>query len=66
MTEPQKPTGQSILEGTLAQMLGGAVATMIVTMLASFHIYLAAGFEAAFGTTLSIAFYLCVKRLRAR
>lgn len=66
MSDDQKPTGQSILEGTLAQMLGGAVATMIVTLMASFGIYMAAGFEAAFGTTLSIAFYIFVKRLRAR
>jgi hypothetical protein len=62
----QKPTGQSILEGTLAQILGGAVAIMLVTGLASFDIYMKAGFETAFGTVLSVSFYLGFKQLRRR
>lgn len=58
------PTGQSILEGTLAQILGGSLASVIVLGLASAKIYLAAGFESAFGTLLSVLFYLVWKNLR--
>lgn len=67
MNEPeQRPTRQSIIEGTLAQALGGGVSIMIVTGLASFDIYMKAGFETAFGTVLGIAFYIKFKTLRRK
>lgn len=64
--EPQIPTKQSILEGTVAQVLGGALGSTIVLGFATFKFYFAAGFESAFGTLLSITFYLIWKNLRSR
>lgn len=61
-----KPTIRSIVEGTLAQMLGGSLASTIVLGLASFGHYMAAGFESAFGTLLGMLFYLTWKGLRKR
>lgn len=66
MSEEQKPTGQSILEGTLAQLLGGSIAVLISTTLASFDIYMKAGWETAFGTVLGILGYIQFKTLRKR
>lgn len=64
MSDDDKPTGRSILEGSLAQLLGGSIASVIVLGLASAKIFLAAGFESAFGTLLSVLCYLCWKNLR--
>lgn len=64
--EPQKPTPASMIEGTLAQTLGGALASVIVLGMASFDHYMAAGFESAFGTLLGIGCYLGWKGLRRR
>lgn len=61
-----EPTGRSILEGTIAQVLGGSLASVIVLGLASFKVYLAAGFESAFGTLLGIVAYIMVKNWRMR
>jgi hypothetical protein len=66
MSDDQKPTGVSIMEGTLAQVLGGSIASTIVIGMASFKIFMAAGFESAFGTLLSVICYLLWKNLRAR
>jgi hypothetical protein len=64
--DPQKPTGYSILEGTMAQALGGSIASVFVLTLASFHIFLAAGMESALGSLLSVIAYLAVKTWRIR
>lgn len=68
MNEPQpiKPTGRSMIEGTLAQILGGSLASTIVLGLASAKIYLAAGMESALGSLFSIVCYLSWKTLRKR
>ncbi len=58
--------GQSILEGTLAQVAGGSLASTIVIGLASFDVYMAAGFESAFGTLLGVVFYVVWKNMRAK
>lgn len=50
----ERPTGKSIMEGTIAQLLGGSLAGTIVIGMASFEHYMAAGFESAFGTLLSV------------
>lgn len=59
-----KPTKQSIIEGTIAQSLGGALASVVVIGCASFGHYFAAGFESAFGTLLGIGSYIAFKGLR--
>lgn len=59
-----KPTKQSIVEGTIAQTLGGAVASVFVLGCASFGHYFAAGFESAFGTLLGVVSYIGFKSLR--
>lgn len=64
--EDQKPTGKSIMEGTLAQVLGGSIGSTFVLGCASFKIYFVAGFESAFGSLLSVAAYLIWKGLRSR
>jgi len=61
-----EPTNRSIVEGTLAQLLGGSLASTIVLGLASAKIYLAAGFESSFGTLLSVIAYIAWKQLRKR
>ena len=55
-----------ILEGSLAQILGGSLASTIVLGLASAKIYLAAGFESAFGTLLSVLAYIGWRKLRSK
>lgn len=50
--------GQAILEGTIAQALGGSLASTIVIGMASFDVYMAAGFESAFGTLIGIVAYI--------
>ena len=62
----EKPSGKSIIEGTIAQVLGGSLASTIVLGLASAKIYLAAGFESAFGTLLGVVCYIAFKWLRRR
>lgn len=57
---------QGIIEGTLAQILGGSLASTIVLGLASAKIYLAAGFESAFGTLLGVIVYIIFKSLRIK
>lgn len=68
MNDEQKPsdipTGRSIVEGTLAQVLGGSIASTIVLGCATFKFYFAAGFESAFGTLLGVICYLGWKSLR--
>ena len=59
-----KPTKQSIIEGTMAQALGGSVATMIVGVCASFNHFFPAMFESAFGTFLGILSYIIFKGMR--
>lgn len=59
-----KPTKQSIIEGTIAQVLGGALASTVVLGMASFGHYMAAGFESAFGTLLGVSLYIAFKSLR--
>lgn len=67
MNEPTDvPTQKSIIEGTVAQILGGSLGSVIVIGLASFGHYFQAGFESAFGTLLGTAFYIGFKQLRAR
>ena len=60
------PTGRSIIEGTMAQVLGGALGSVIVLGMASFGHYMVAGFESAFGTLLSVICYITFKALRIR
>lgn len=62
----QKPTGKSIIEGTLAQFFGGALASTLVIGLSSFDIEFKPGFETAFGTLLTIIAYLSWKGFRRR
>ena len=64
MSDEQKPTNKSIIEGTTAQALGGAVAVLFVTTLASFDHFLQAGAESALGTVFGIVFYFAFKKLR--
>jgi len=64
MADETMSKGQGILEGTLAQIAGGSLASSIVIGLASFKIYMAAGFESAFGTLLSVVFYVAWKNMR--
>lgn len=66
MTDEQKPTGKSIVEGTIAQVLGGSLASTLILTLASFHHYVAAGLESALGTLFGVIAYLGWKSLRAR
>ena len=61
-----KPTGQSVIEGTVAQVLGGSLASTIILTMASFHHYVAAGLESALGTLFSVICYLGWKGLRMR
>lgn len=61
-----KPTGKSIIEGTIAQILGGSLASTIVLGMASFKHYMAAGFESSFGTLLGVVVYIVWKSMRAR
>lgn len=62
--EKQQVTGMGILQGSLAQVLGGSLAATIVIGLASFDIYMQAGFESAFGTVISVLAYLIFKGTR--
>lgn len=62
----EKPSGRSIIEGTIAQILGGSLASTIILTMASFKIYVAAGLESSLGTLAGIVFYLCWKSLRQR
>ena len=62
----EKPTGRSILEGTLAQILGGALGSFTATTLASFHVFMVAGWESAFGSLCGIVAYISFKSLRRR
>lgn len=66
--DEQKPDRRSsgIIEGSLAQILGGSLASTIVLGLASAKIYLAAGFESAFGTLLSVLAYIGWRSLRRK
>jgi hypothetical protein len=67
--EPEKEPitkGQGILEGTLAQIAGGSLASTIVIGLASFDVFMQAGFESAFGTLLGVVFYIVWKNMRAK
>lgn len=64
MADEQKPTGKSIIEGTIAQVLGGSVASTIVLGLASFGHFMAVGFESAFGSLLGVICYIGWKKLR--
>ena len=68
MADEQKPItkGQGILEGTLAQIAGGSLASTIVIGMSSFKVYMAAGFESAFGTLLGVIFYIVWKNMRAK
>ena len=69
MSEPvatDVPTTRSIIEGSLAQILGGALATTIVTGMASYGHYMQAGFESSFGTLIGVVGYIAFKSLRAR
>lgn len=59
-----KPTKQSIVEGTIAQALGGSLGSVIVIGCASFGHFFPAGFESAFGTLLGITAYIAFKSLR--
>ena len=59
-----EPTKKSIVEGTIAQALGGSLATVIVGLFASFDHYFPAMFESAFGTLLGILSYIVFKGLR--
>lgn len=61
-----RPTGYSIVEGTIAQALGGSVATLIVLTLAAFKHYLPAGYESALGSFFSIVLYLIWKGSRMK
>jgi len=65
-TSPKKAGQASVIAGTLAQLLGGSLASMIVIGLSSFDIYMKAGFESAFGTFLGIVGYLGFRALRRR
>lgn len=60
------PTTRSIVEGSLAQLLFGSAATVIVLTFASFGHFFPAGFESAFGTLLSTLGYIFIKSLRAK
>jgi len=60
------PTKNSIMEGTIAQILGGSLGSTIVLGLASFDIYMAAGFESAFGSLLGILSYILFKQWRRK
>lgn len=60
----QKPSNKSIIEGSLAQILGGSTASVIVLGAATFGFQFAPGFEIAFGTFLSVACYIAFKKLR--
>lgn len=62
----ETPKSRGIIEGTIAQLLGGSLASTIVLGLASAKIYLAAGFESAFGTLLSVIAYVTFRALRKR
>jgi hypothetical protein len=62
--EPKQPS--SVIQGTIAQLLGASLASTVVLGLASAKIYLAAGFESAFGSLLSIIAYLCFRGLRRK
>lgn len=67
MSEPEeKLAGRGIIEGTIAQVLGGSLASTIILTMASFKIYVAAGLESSLGTLASVAFYICYKSLRKR
>lgn len=56
----------STLNGTLAQAGGGACATLIVAVMASYGHYFQAGVESSLGTILSISGYLLFKKLRRK
>jgi hypothetical protein len=60
----KKPTAKSIIEGTIAQVLGGSLASTIVLGMASFDHYMAAGFESAFGSLLGVLCYIVWKKMR--
>jgi len=62
--EPRTQKKQGIIEGTIAQALGGSIASVIVLGCASFGHFFAAGFESAFGTLLSVLSYIGFKNLR--
>jgi hypothetical protein len=64
MGDEPRTKSQSIIEGTLAQTMGGALASVIVIGLASFGHFFQAGFEAAFGTLISATCYIAFKGLR--
>ena len=64
--EPQKPTTYSIIEGTIAQALGGSAASLFVLTLAAFKIYLPAGYESALGSFVGIVTYILVKTWRIK
>jgi hypothetical protein len=58
------PTKQSIVEGTIAQALGGSVASVLILSCASFDVYFAAGLESALGSLFGITAYIGFKSLR--
>lgn len=62
----ETPKTYPIIEGTLAQILGGSLASVIILTLASFKIYVAAGLESSLGTLASVVFYIVWKNLRAK
>ena len=64
--EPQRPTGYSIIEGTIAQALGGSAASVFVLTLAAFKVFLPAGMESALGSFVSIVVYIGWKSMSAR
>lgn len=70
MTDEQPPKPErrqtGILEGSLAQALGGALASTLVLSLASAKIYLAAGLESSLGTLFSVLGYICWRSLRRK
>ena len=66
MSDEQKPTNKSIIEGTIAQVLGGSLASTIILVLASFKHYVAAGLESALGTLFAVLFYIAFKWMRQK
>jgi hypothetical protein len=65
MSDPSDiPTSRSIVEGTIAQVLGGSMASVIILTMASFGHYVAAGLESALGTFFGVLFYIAFKSLR--
>lgn len=60
------PTPRSIVEGTIAQVLGGSLASVIILTMASFKHFVAAGLESALGTLFGVLFYIAFKSLRLK